>query len=52
VSEILRFLHTLIYAIDQMAINGRPIDFTDFRDYDNWVKKLDKEIAEFIEELR
>jgi hypothetical protein len=48
VAEILRFLHTLIYSIDQMAINGRPLDLTDFQDYDNWVKSLDKQIEDFV----
>jgi AbiU2 len=51
VSEILRFLHTLIWSIDQMAINGRTIDLFDVRDYENWVKNLDTQIEAFVRSL-
>lgn len=51
VSEILRFLHTLIWSIDQMAINARRLDLADFADYNNWVRNLDKDVEAFVKTL-
>jgi hypothetical protein len=51
VSEILRFLHTLIWSIDQMAINARRLDLLDFADYNNWVRNLDKDVEAFVKTL-
>lgn len=51
VAEILRFLHTLLWAITEMAWNAKPPDLTDFRDYDGYVKQLNAKTEQFIRHL-
>jgi hypothetical protein len=49
--EILRFLHTLLWAINQIALKGKRPDLTNFSDYDSWVKGLKCKTEEFIRQL-
>jgi hypothetical protein len=48
VAEILGFLHTLLWAIREMAWNGKKPDLGDSTDYDREVRGLTKEIEEFV----
>jgi hypothetical protein len=49
--EILRFLHTLLWAIREIAQNGRRIDLTDFSDYEGWVKGMNSKTEKRIRGL-
>jgi len=51
VHEILRFLHTLFWAIWEMAWNGKRPDLADFRSFDGEVKRLINKTEEFIRGL-
>jgi hypothetical protein len=51
VAEILGFLHTVLWAINEMAWNGKKPDFTDFTDYDREVEGVNSAIEKFIREL-
>lgn len=51
VAEILRFLHTLLWAITEMASNARRPDLADFTDYERYVKRLNSETEAFIRKL-
>jgi len=51
VENILRFLHTALNAIWEMAWNGRSLDLSDFSSYQHYVKDLDKGIESFIRHL-
>jgi hypothetical protein len=48
VSEILGFLHTLIWSIQELANSARVPDLNDRRDYADWVRKLDERIETFV----
>jgi hypothetical protein len=52
VIEILRFLHTLLWAIWEMAWNGKRPDLDDFRDYDGYVRRVNTKTEEFIRQLQ
>ncbi|MDQ6665269.1 MAG: hypothetical protein M3Z23_12845 [Acidobacteriota bacterium] len=49
--EILRFLHTLLWAIWEMAWNGRRLDITDSSDYEGWVKDMNAKTEKLIRQL-
>ena len=51
VQEILRFLHTLFWAIWEMAWNGKRPDLADFRSFDGEVKRLTNKTEQFIRGL-
>jgi hypothetical protein len=51
VVEILKFLHTVLWAIRDMAWNARKPDLNNFADYGAYVKGLNKQIEEFIRKL-
>jgi hypothetical protein len=51
VAEILGFLHTVLWAIREMALNGQRLDLTDFADYDGEVNSVNGDIEKFIREL-
>ncbi|MGO9096081.1 MAG: hypothetical protein ACLQGV_12730 [Bryobacteraceae bacterium] len=51
VSEILRFLHTVLWAIWEMAWNARRPDLADFHDYEAYVRRVKAKIEEFIRRL-
>jgi hypothetical protein len=51
VSEILRFLHTVLWAIKEMAWNARRPDLTDFRDYEDYVRNINAKTEEFVRRL-
>jgi hypothetical protein len=51
VQDILRFLHTLFWAIWEMAWNGKRPDVADFRSFDGEVKRLTNKTEEFIRGL-
>jgi len=51
VEEILRFLHTLLWAIREMAWNARRPDLADVTDYNNYVRDLNSQIERFVMQL-
>jgi hypothetical protein len=51
VAEIFGFLHTLLWAINEMAWNGKKPYLADFRDYEREVTNLNGKIEEFIRSL-
>jgi hypothetical protein len=51
IAEILRFLHTLLWAITEMAWNARPPDLGNSSDYEAYVKSLNSKTQEFIRKL-
>lgn len=51
VEHILRFVHTLLISLQEMVLNGRKPDLTDFTDYDAYVRNLDAEIEGFLRQL-
>jgi hypothetical protein len=51
VAEILRFLHTLLWAITEMAWNAKPPDLTNFRDYVTYVNSHNGKTERFIRQL-
>ncbi|MFY9724135.1 MAG: hypothetical protein WAJ87_01500 [Bryobacteraceae bacterium] len=51
VEEILRFLHTLLGAIREMAWNARRPDLADLTDYNNYVRDLNSQIERFVMQL-
>lgn len=51
VLDILRFLHTLFWAIWEMAWNAKRPALIDFRSYDEEVKRLTNNTEEFIRGL-
>jgi hypothetical protein len=48
---ILRFLHTLLWAIQEMACDGRRPDLTNVSDYERYVRDLRAETEAFIRQL-
>jgi hypothetical protein len=48
VNEILRFLHTLILALQNLAMNGTRPDLTDFRNYEGHVSMIKTRVEHFI----
>jgi hypothetical protein len=51
VAEILRFLHTLLWAINEMAWNARQPNLADFSDYAAYVRNFNSETENFIRQL-
>lgn len=51
VEQILRFLHTLLVGLRELAANGRKPDLTNFADYDAYVQRVAAEVEAFIREL-
>lgn len=51
VAEILRFLHTLLWAITEMAWNARRPNLTDFSDYEAYVRNVNAKTEQFIRQL-
>jgi len=51
VAEILRFLHTLLWAIRELALNGTRLDLNNFTDYDREVRSVASDIERFIRQL-
>ena len=51
ITEILSFLHTLVWAIREMAWNARNPDLTARRDFENYVNRLRGEIEDFVRGL-
>ena len=51
VHEILRFLHTLFWAIWEMGWNAKRLDLIDFRSFDGEVKRLISKTEEFVRGL-
>ena len=51
VTEVLRFLHTLLWAVTQMALNARRPDLTDFRVYGSYVKGINEKMEQFVRSL-
>jgi hypothetical protein len=52
VKEILRFLHTLLWAIWELAWNAKRIDLSDFSSFESEVKNIKDEAERFIRQLR
>jgi hypothetical protein len=48
VNEILRFLHTLIWAIQELASNGTRPNLTNFVDYENYVHGIKRRTEQFV----
>ncbi len=48
---MLRFLHTLLWAIWEMAWNATPPDLTNFKDYEWHKAKLNKNTEAFVRQL-
>jgi len=51
VSEILRFLHTLLWTIRELAWNAKCPDLTDFSDYEVYVRNMNAKIEQFVRQL-
>jgi hypothetical protein len=51
VAEILRFLHTLLWAINEMAWNARRPDLSDPCDYEGYVNGLNTKTEKFVRQL-
>jgi hypothetical protein len=51
VAEILGFLHTLLWSIREIALNGQRPDLTDFTDYDREVQSVNSDIENFVRQL-
>lgn len=51
VAEILRFLHTLLWAITEMAWNAKRPDLTDFSNYESYVSDIRTETTKFVQQL-
>jgi hypothetical protein len=51
VAEILRFLHTLLWAITELAWNAKCPDLTDFSDYEAYVLNVNAKTEKFIRQL-
>lgn len=51
VAQILGFLHTLLWAIQEMAWNARCPDLTDLTEYNNFVRGIDGQIEAFIRRI-
>ena len=51
VEEILRFLHTLLWAIWEMAWNAKSIELSDFSNFESEVKRIRDETERFIQHL-
>jgi|SRR5580698_55536 hypothetical protein len=52
VHEVLRFLHTLFWAIWEMAWNAKRLDLADFRSFDGEIKRVVNTTEEFVNELQ
>jgi hypothetical protein len=52
VVTILKFLHTVLWAIQQMSDNGRRPELNNFADYGAFVKSLNEQIEGFVKALR
>jgi hypothetical protein len=48
VSEILRFLHTLTWAIQDMVSNGNTPDLTNFSDYHSYVTDVTSQVESVV----
>ena len=51
VNSILRFLHTLIWAIQEMAWNATRPNLADFTDYEGYVTGIKRKIEQFVRQL-
>jgi hypothetical protein len=51
INEILRFLYTVVGAIKQMALDGKLLDLTNFRDYDRYVGELKMETEALLRSI-
>ena len=51
VEDILRFLHTLLCAIREMAWKGKRINLVDTSEHDKWVEGIKTKTADFIRRL-
>lgn len=51
VAEILGFLHTLLWAISEMAANARKPDLSNSTDYDRYVNDINSQIEDFVQRL-
>jgi AbiU2 len=51
VNEILRFLYTLIWAINEIAWNATRPDLTDFSRYEGYVNELNTNTERFVRQL-
>ncbi|HWR13405.1 MAG TPA: hypothetical protein VN577_01150 [Terriglobales bacterium] len=51
VARILGFLHTLLWAIQEMASNARRPDLTNLTDFNKYVRSLDEQIEQFVRRL-
>jgi hypothetical protein len=51
VEQILRFVHTLLVALRELAANGQKPDLANFADYDAYVQKVVAEVEAFIRQL-
>ena len=51
VMDTLRFLHTLLWAISELAWNATKPDLTNFRDYESYVKDQNAKTERFVRQL-
>jgi hypothetical protein len=51
VQRILHFVHTLLWALQEMAYNGRKPELQNFSDYDHYLEKLQVETETFLRRL-
>jgi hypothetical protein len=51
IEGILRFLHTLLWALRELALDGRKPDLGDFRDYGGYIAGLRTEAENFLRRL-
>jgi AbiU2 len=52
VNRILAFLYTLLWCINDLALNGHRPNLTDFRSYDHYVTGLNADTEKFIRSLQ
>lgn len=51
VDYILRFVHTLLVALQELVSNGRKPDLINFTDYEAYVRRVSAEVEAFIRRL-
>jgi hypothetical protein len=51
VNEVLRFLHTLLWVITEMALNGREPNIANFKDCEVYVANLNSRTERFVRGL-
>jgi hypothetical protein len=51
VDGILRFLHTLIWSVQELHMNGTEIDLRNFGSYESYVARIQRRTEEFIRQL-